>query len=72
VKHHEVGQQNLIHPPDRLEAVQIMLCRFALDMAGFVGQEPACWMNMFITGLQDRSHRMLGEPIDLKIRMELA
>jgi hypothetical protein len=65
-------QQDLIHPPDRLEAVQIMLCRFAFNMAGFVGQEPACWMNVFITGLQDCGNRMLGEPIDLKIRMELA
>ena len=72
MEHHEVGEQDLIHPSDRLEAVQIMLCGFAFDVAGFVRQESAGWMDMFASRLQDRGNRVLGEPIDLKIRMELA
>ena len=35
---HEVGQQDLVHPPQRLEAVQVVLGRLGLDVAGLAGQ----------------------------------
>ena len=41
VEHHEVGQQDLVHPADRLEAVQVVLGRLALDVARLVGQQRA-------------------------------
>ena len=41
VEDHEVGEQDLVHPPDRLEAVQVVLGGLALDVAGLVRQERA-------------------------------
>jgi len=36
---HEVADQDLVHGPDRLEGVQIVLGRLALDVPGLTGQE---------------------------------
>jgi hypothetical protein len=38
VEDHKVGQQDLIHPPDGLEAVQVMLGRLGLDVPGLTRQ----------------------------------
>ena len=42
VEDHEVREQDLVHPADRLEAVQVVLGRLALDVAGLV-REVARW-----------------------------
>ena len=36
VEDHEVREQDLVHPPDRLEAVEIVLGRLALDVMRLV------------------------------------
>ncbi len=38
-EHHEVADQDLVHGPDRLERVQVVLGGLALDVAGLAGQE---------------------------------
>ena len=38
VEDHEVREQDLVHPPDRLEAVQVVLGRLALDVRRLVRQ----------------------------------
>src|SRR4029453_12350500 len=41
VEDHEVGDQDLVHPPDRLEGVQAVLGRLPLDVGRLVGQPGA-------------------------------
>ncbi len=38
VEDHEVREQDLVHPPDGLEAVQVVLGGLALHVTGLVGQ----------------------------------
>ena len=72
VEDHEVGEQDLVHPPDRLEAVQVVLGRLALDVARLVGEEGAGRMDPLAARLEHRRHRVLGEPVDLEVGVELA
>jgi hypothetical protein len=58
--HHEVGKQDLIHTADRLEAVQIVLCRLALDVARCVGQQRACRMDSLSSRLKNSRRQVLG------------
>jgi hypothetical protein len=37
--HAQPGNQDLVHGPDGLEGVQVMLGRLALEMPGLAGQE---------------------------------
>ena len=47
VEDHEVREEDLVHPPDRLEAVQVVLGGLALDMAGLVREVGARRMDPF-------------------------
>ena len=72
VEDHEVRQQDLVHPPDRLKAMQIVLGRLALDVARLVGEKRAGRMDALTARLEHRRHRMLRQPVDLQIGMQLA
>ena len=67
VEDHEVGQQDLVHAADRLEAMQIVLGRLALDVTGLVRQVGARRMYVFTARLQHPGHRVLGQPVDLEV-----
>ena len=72
VEDHEVGQQDLVHAADRLEAVRVVLGRLALDVGRFVGQQRACRVDALTAGLQHRCDQVLGQPVGLRVGMELA
>ena len=72
VEDHEVGEQDLIHPPDGLEAVQVVLGRLGLDVPGLAGQVRAGRVDALTARLQHPGDRMLGEPVDLQAGMQLA
>ena len=72
VEDHEVGDQDLVHPAQRLEAVQIVLGRLALDVGRLAGEERARRMDALAARLEHRRDRMLREPVDLEVGMELA
>ena len=71
VEDHEVVQQDLVHPPDRLEAVEVVLGALALDVVRLVREKRACRMDPLAARLEHRGHRMLGEPVDLEVGMQL-
>ena len=72
VEDHEVGDQDLVHAPPRLEAVQVVLGRLGLDVARLVGQVAAGRVDALAGGLERRGHRVLGEPVDLEVGMQVA
>ena len=72
VEDHEVREQDLVHAADRLEAVQVVLGALALDVARLVREVSARGMDALPACLQHRGHRMLSEPVDLEVGMELA
>ena len=69
---HEVGDQHLVHAADGLEAVQIVLARFQLDMPRLAGQPRAQRMDALAAGFQQPRHRILRQPVDLQVGMQLA
>ena len=69
---HEVGDQHLVHAAQRLEAVQVVLAQFELDVPRLAGQQRAQRMDAFAAGRQQARHRVLRQPVDLEVRMELA
>ena len=72
VEDHEVREQDLVHPADRLEAVQVVLRRLALDVVRLVGEGRAGRMDPFAARLEHRGDRVLREPVDLEVGMEPA
>src|SRR5262249_40226329 len=72
VEHHEVREQDLVHPADRLEAVQVVLGALALDVSGLVREERAGRMNALTALLEHRGDGMLREPVDLEVRTQRA
>ena len=69
---HEVGDQHLVHAAQRLEAVQVVLARFQLDVPRLAGQQRAQRMDALAAGRQQARHRVLRQPVDLEVGMELA
>ena len=65
---HEVFDQHLVHAPDGLEAVQLMLARFQFDMPRLAGQPRAQGMDALAAGFQQPRHRILRQPINLQDR----
>ena len=65
LEHHEVAQQDLVHAPQRLETVEVVLARLAGDVARLAGQVLAGRMNLLALGFEDRGDGVLGKPIDL-------
>jgi hypothetical protein len=70
VEDHEVGEQDLVHPPDRLEAVQVVLGRLALDVPRLVGEQLARGVDALAASLEHPGHGVLGEPVDLEVGVE--
>src|ERR1700722_8311699 len=69
---HEIMNEHLIHSADRLERVKIMLARFKLDVPGLPRQPGAERVNFFGVRLKQTGHRILSQPFDLQIRMQLS
>ena len=65
VEDHEVGDQDLVHPPDRLERVQVVLAGLGLDVAALAGQPRRRRMDPLPRLLQEVGHRRLRQPLDL-------
>ena len=71
LEEHEVGQQDLVHVAQRLEAVQVVLAGLRGHVRRLVGQPPAGRMDLLALRFEHRRDRMLGEPVDLYVRTEL-
>ncbi len=72
MEEHEVRQQDLVHPPPCLEAVQVVLGGLGLDMARLVGKPRARRVDPLAARLEHGGHRMLRQPVDLEVGVELA
>src|SRR5262249_38721147 len=70
LEHHEVGHQDLVHPAQRLEAVQVVPVRFGGHVRGFAGQSLAGGVDVLALGVEHGGHRVLGQPIDLELGAE--
>ena len=64
VEDHEVGEQDLVHPPDRLERVELVTVGLRLDVARLVRQVPAGGMDALARCLEDARDGILREPVD--------
>ena len=71
VEDHEVRQQDLVHPPPRLEAVQVVLRGLGLDVVRLVRKLCARRVDPLSARLEDRGDGMLRKPVDLEIRVQL-
>ena len=69
---HEVADQDLVHGPDGLEGVQVVLGRLALEMPGLAGQEGRGGVDQLRAPPQQLGDRMLGQPVHLKAGPERA
>ncbi len=67
VEDHEVREQDLIHPPDRLERVQPMAVALGADVRRLAGQIDARRVDSLAGGGQHLRDRMLRQPVDLQI-----
>ncbi len=68
---HEVGEQDLVHAAQRLEAVQVVLAGLRGDVRRLVGQPAAGRVDPLALRLEHRGDGMLGEPVDLDVGTEL-
>ena len=67
---HEVRDQDLVHPPDRLEGVQVVLGRLGLDVPRLVREFGTRRVDPLAVGLEHLRDRVLGEPIDLEVGVQ--
>ena len=65
---HEIGEEDLVHTPPRLEAVQVVLGRFGLEVPRLTGQVGAGRVHALAAGFEELGDRALGQPIDLQVR----
>ncbi len=72
VEHHEVVDQHLVHLPDGLERVQVVLAGLLLHVGGLAGEERRRGVDALTPFLQHPGDRVLGEPVDLQVGVELA
>ena len=72
MEEHVVRDEDLVHAPPGLEAVQVVLGGLALDMPRFAYQQRAGRVDALAAGLQHSGHRMLRQPIDFQIGTEPA
>ena len=56
----------------RLEAMQVVLAGFELDVPRLAGKPRAERMDALAAGFQQARHGVLRQPVDLEIRMQLA
>ena len=71
VEDHEVGDEDLVHPADRLEGVQVVAGRLRGEVGRLRRQLGARRMDPLAARFEDRRHRVLGEPVDLEVGVEL-
>ncbi len=72
VEDHEVVDQDLVHPADRLEGVQVVLGALVLDVRGLVGQPLRGGVHRLAGGREHPGDRVLREPVDLEVGVPLA
>jgi hypothetical protein len=72
VEDHEVGAQDLVHTPERVEAVQVVLGGFGLEVARLRGQVLAGGMDRLALGLEHARDRVLRQPLDLEVGLQSA
>ncbi len=72
VEDHEVREQDLVHAANRLEAVQVVLGRLDSDVPRLVRQPGARRVDPLAARLQHGGDRMLRQPVDLEVGMQLA
>ena len=72
VEDHEVRDEDLVHAPDGLEGIEVVLGRLGGDVRRFRGELGAQRVDPLAVRLEHVRDRALGEPVDLEIRMELA
>jgi hypothetical protein len=71
VEDHEVREQDLVHPPPGLEAVEVVLGRLALDVPRLVREVGARRVDALALALEHLRDGMLGKPVDLEVGDEL-
>ncbi len=71
-EHHEVVDEDLVHLADGLERVQVVLRGLRLDVGRLVGEIPRRRVDPLTSALQQLGQRVLGEPVDLDVRMQPA
>ncbi len=71
-EHHEVADQDLIHAPQGLEHVQVVLGALGLYMPRLAGQERRRRVDALAPPGQQLVHGMLGQPVDLQVRAQPA
>ena len=64
--------QHLVHAADGLEAVQVVLARLQLDVPRLAGEPRAQRMDALAAGVEQPCHRVLRQPVDLQIGVQLA
>ncbi len=67
---HEVRDEDLVHAPDGLEAVQVVLGGLRLDVRGLVREVGARRVDPLPARAEHRGDRVLREPVDLQVRMQ--
>ena len=68
LEHHEVGDQDLVHATERLEAVQLVAGGLRGDVSRLVGQPLAGGVDRSRPpAARTRGDRVLGEPVDLHV-----
>ena len=70
VEDHEVGQQDLVHPPVGLEDVQVVLARLGRDVRALVRQESRRRVYPLAALGEQLGDRVLGQPVDLQVRLQ--
>ena len=72
VEDHEVVHEDLVHPADRLERVQVVVGGLVFDVRGLVGEPGGCRMHRFSGIRQHSRDGMLRQPVDLQVGVEPA
>jgi hypothetical protein len=62
---HEVGDQDLVHPADGLERVQVVLAGLGVDVCRLGGEKPRRGVHPLAPALEDLGDRVLGQPVHL-------
>ena len=70
VEHHEVVEEDLVHPAPGLEAVQPVLAALGLDVCRLARQPCTGGMHRLARVFEHPGDRVLGQPIDLEVGME--
>ena len=70
LEHHEVGDQDLVHAAQRLEAVEVVLAGLRRDVRRLVGEPPTGRVDVLTLGFEHGRDGMLGQPVDLDVGTE--